>query len=396
MWYDFSEKKIYSFRSHSLIGDSMYPNQLLLNQFDLQWFANPEDEGRTEKPTERRIRKAREEGKVPKSADLTASIVLLFSIIALALFGKYLLIQIGQLMIDFFKTAPANSFFDQPNWMSVFAFQFLKIIFPIFGIALTMAILGNVVQFGFLFSTKPITPDLKKIIPRFGQYFKKSFASVEALYNLAKSIGKVLLVALICFLNVSSKINKVDYTIHLSLWESFNFYASLIFSIMIESALLFLLLSIPDFLFQRKQHLDSLKMTKYDLKQEFKESEGDPLIKNRLRERMNQILKSSQLKSVPDADVVITNPTHYAVAIKYDREKAPAPYVVAKGEDGVALHIRRIAKESNVHLVENKQLARSLYDELDVGDVIPEHYYEIMVTILTEVYRMNGVMEAAV
>lgn len=370
--------------------------QLLLDQFDLQWFANPEDEGRTEKPTERRIRKAREEGKVSKSADLTASVVLLFCVLTLALFSKYLLSQMGQVMIDSFQTATTTSLFTQPNWIATLVFQLLKILFPVLGIAFTMGILGNVVQFGFLFSSKPITPDLKKILPNFAQYFKKSFGSMEAFYNLVKSIGKVAIVGLVCFLNLAGKINRVDYTIHLSLWESFQFYASLIFTIMIESAIIFLLLSIPDFLFQRKQHLDSLKMTKYDLKQEFKESEGDPLVKNRLRERMSQILKSSQLKAVPQADVVITNPTHYAVAVKYDREKAPAPYVVAKGEDGVALHIRRIAKENQVYLVENKQLARSLYDELEVGDVIPEHYYEIMVTILTEVYRMNGKMEVAV
>lgn len=362
----------------------------------LQWFAAPDDEGRTEKPTERKIRKAKEEGKVAKSTDLASSIVLLVSIVVIGLLSKYLLIEIGNVMISYFTTASSERIYEKSGWILSVVFSIGKIVLPVLMIGFIFAILANVVQFGFLFSAKPIIPDFKKIIPNFANYFKKAFASVEAFYNLTKSVVKVLVVAAVAYLNISAKIDYIDYTIHLSLWDSFVFYANLIFTIMVESALVFILLAVPDYLFQRKQHLDSLKMTKYDLKQEFKETEGDPLIKSRMRERMNQLLKSSMLKEVAKADVVITNPTHFAVALAYDRSKAIAPYVVAKGEDNMALQIRRIATQNDVYISENKELARALYKELEVGDVIPEHYYEVIVTILTKVYQMNGKLQEAI
>ena len=322
--------------------------------------------------------------------------MLLVSVVVIGLLGKYLLTQIGKVMISYFTNASSEVVYQRQGWIFLVVLSIGKIVFPVLFASFVFAILANVVQFGFLFSTKPITPDFKKIIPNFANYFKKAFASVEAFYNLAKSILKVLVVAAIAYLNISAKINYIDYTIHLSLWDAFSFYANLIFTIMVESSLVFILLAVPDYLFQRKQHLDSLKMTKYDLKQEFKETEGDPLIKSRMRERMNQLLKSSMLKEVAKADVVITNPTHYAVALAYDRSKAIAPYVVAKGEDNMALQIRRIATQNEVYISENKELARSLYRELEVGDVIPEHYYEVIVTILTKVYQMNGKLQEAI
>jgi flagellar biosynthesis protein FlhB len=158
----------------------------------------------------------------------------------------------------------------------------------------------------------------------------------------------------------------------------------------VEAALAMLVLGLPDYLFQRKQYRDSLKMTKHEVKEERKMHEGDPLVQNRLRERMREILSRNIMKSVPEADVVITNPTHYAVALEWDRLSMTAPMVTAKGQDHLAQRIKEIAGENEVPVIENKPLARALYAEVDLGDVIPEKYYEVMAGVLAQVYKMQG------
>ena len=162
------------------------------------------------------------------------------------------------------------------------------------------------------------------------------------------------------------------------------------FRILIESALFMLVLSFPDYMFQRHQHLESLKMTKQELKEERKMTEGDPMIKSRLRERMQQIMSQNMMRAVPEADVVITNPTHFAVALQWKRETMHAPSVSAKGQDNIALRIREIAAENNVPVIENRPLARALFAEVEVGDEIPENYYEVTAIILAQVYGMSG------
>jgi len=151
-----------------------------------------------------------------------------------------------------------------------------------------------------------------------------------------------------------------------------------------------LVLSIFDYYFQRRQHLQSLKMSRQEIKEERKMYEGDPLIKSRLRERMREILTRNMMRAVPKADVVITNPTHYSVALEYRRIEMEAPVVTAKGVDHIALKIRELAQEHSVPLVENRPLARALYSEVDIGDAIPEKFYEVMATILAEIFKLSG------
>jgi flagellar biosynthetic protein FlhB len=159
---------------------------------------------------------------------------------------------------------------------------------------------------------------------------------------------------------------------------------------MVEAAIAMIIMSLPDYLFQRYQHRESLKMTKQEVKEERKTTEGDPQIRGRLRERMRDLLGQNQLQNVPEADVVVTNPTHYAIALQWDQERMVAPMVTAKGQDNIAQRIREVAKENNVPIMENKPLARALYSEVEIGDTIPERYYEVMAIILAEVYRMSG------
>jgi flagellar biosynthetic protein FlhB len=172
--------------------------------------------------------------------------------------------------------------------------------------------------------------------------------------------------------------------------DAFIAVAGIAFRIMVEAAIAMIIMSLPDYLFQRYQHRESLKMTKQEVKEERKTTEGDPQIRGRLRERMRDLLGQNQLQNVPEADVVVTNPTHYAIALQWDQERMVAPMVTAKGQDNIAQRIREVAKENNVPIMENKPLARALYSEVEIGDTIPERYYEVMAIILAEVYRMSG------
>ena len=267
---------------------------------------------------------------------------------------------------------------------------------PIACISFLIAFFGNVLQVGFLFSVKPITPDFNKIVPNFPKFFKRAFFSGEAAFNLLKAIVKVLIIGLIAFFNISGEIDRISAFTQIPLMMAVKVIAGIAFKIMFEAALAMLAFSLPDYFFQKKQHMESLKMTKQEVKEERKMVDEDPLVKSRLRERMRDLLKQSMLQNVPRADVVVTNPTHFAVAMEWNRETMLAPMMLAKGQDNMAFRIREIAEDNNVPIIENKPLARALYKDVEIGDVIPEQYYEVMAVLLAEVYRMTGRVEEAV
>ena len=356
---------------------------------DLQWFA-AEDEGRTEEPTEQKIRKAREEGKVAKSAEFSSALVLLFPIITIGILGTYILSNLIDMMKFFFTLSNEVDVVSDARLMPAFMNYFIRITVPIFIVAFIAAILGNLFQVGFLFTTKPITPDFNKIVPRFGKFFKRGMFSTEAAFNLGKSIFKIVIIALIAFLNIRANLNKIGLFSSSAFWYSFRTVATIAFAITVESAIALLILSIPDYMFQRHLHRESLKMTRQEVKEERRMSEGDPLVRSRLRERMRELLTRNMIRNVPRADVVVTNPTHYAVALEWNRSLMEAPVVIAKGADNIALKIREVATDNEIPCMENKPLARALYQEVNIGDVIPEKYYEVMALILAEVYKMKG------
>jgi len=353
----------------------------------LQWFA-AEDEGRTEEPTEHKLRKAREEGKVAKSGELSSSLVILFGIATLGLISSYFLKNVMSMLRFFLQHSTELDITTDGGLMPAFYNYFFKLTLPVLLVAFVAAFLGNVVQVGFLFSTKPITPDLDRIVPRFGRFFKRALFSGEAAFNLGKTLLKVAVIFVIAFLNIRSQLPKLLNLVDMHHMTSFRLVATIAFRIIVESTLAMLVLSIPDYMFQRRQHRESLKMSRQELKEERRMYEGDPLIKSRLRDRMRELLTRNMMRAVPKADVVITNPTHYSVAIEYDRLVMEAPMVTAKGVDAIALKIREIARENEVPLVENRPLARTLYQEVEIGDAIPEKYYEVMAIILAEVYKM--------
>lgn len=360
-----------------------------LDRVHLTWFA-AEDEGRTEDPTEQKIRKSREEGKVAKSQDVTSGIMLVLSVGALWILSEYLLRGMQEMTAFFVGNAVRIDITKDNTVVRAFFSFFVRLALPLALVGFVAAAVGNIVQVGFLFTTKPIEPDLNKIAPKFGQFVKRSILSAEAAFNLFKALGKVLIIGLIAFLNIRGNIDRFVHLINVPFRYGVAQVASVTLAVLFQSALVLLVLSLFDYLFQRKQHRESLKMTKQEVKEERKQYEGDPLVKSRLRRRMREILSTNMARSVAESDVVVTNPTHYSIALRYDQEAMNAPVVTAKGVDEIALRIRVIAREHDVPLVENRPLARSLYADVEIGDEIPEMYYRAVSTVIAQVLKMRG------
>lgn len=356
----------------------------------LQWFA-AEDEGRTEEPTEQKIRKAREEGKVAKSTDLTASLVLLFPLILIGILSPYM-VRTMKSMLEFFLNIAVDADVSTAGASIARAFvgYFARLSLPVMGVAFLSALLANLFQVGLLFTTKSIQPDLKKISPDIVKWAQRVMFSVEGMFNMAKSLFKIGVIGFLAWWNVSRKVPEITNLVYGTVSEAASLIGGLAFRLMIEAALVLLVLSLPDYLFQRFQHRESLKMTRHEIKEEMKQSEGDPLIKSRLRQKMRELMTNQMMQAVPDADVVVTNPTHFAVALEYRQESMTAPRVSAKGMDEVAQRIKAVARENDVPMIENVPLARGLYANVEIGDEIPEEYYTVVSEILVKIYELSG------
>lgn len=362
---------------------------------DLQWFA-AEDEGRTEEPTEHKLRKAREEGKVAKSVELSSAMVLLFGVVTLGVLATYLLKNTMTMIEFFFKSCGEIDITEDFSVPGIFLNFFLKLVIPTASVVFIAALVGNIIQVGFYITPKPIIPDFSRIIPRFGRFFKRAFFSGEAAFNIGKSIIKIVLILFIAFLNVRGEIGRIAKMTDFPVYFGFSIIAGMAFRIIVEAAIVLLLIAVFDYLFQRRLHRESLKMSRQEIKEERRMYEGDPLVRSRLRERMRELLMRNMLQAVPRADVVITNPIHFAVALEWNRTTMIAPTLLAKGADNIAQKIKDIAEEHNVPIVENKPLAQALFKEVEIGDVIPEKFYAVIATILAEVYKLSGKMGKAV
>ena len=356
---------------------------------DLQWFA-AEDEGRTEDPTEFKLRKAREEGRVAKSQELNGSLVLLISALVLIALAPLMLDTCTE-MIRFYLLRATTTAVNDPVLVQAFLHYFIKLVAPIAAAAVIAGVASNIVQNGgFIFSTKPISIKMSKISPNFAKYFKRVLFSSEGLFNLAKSLLKVGVIAFIAYLTIRGEVPRLVSILSTSLWQGITFVASLAARIILIASLVFIAISVPDYVFQRRQFIESLKMTRQEIKEEYKQMEGDPLVKSRLRQRMRELLSQNMMVNVPKADVVITNPTHFAIAMQWDRATMRAPMLTAKGADLQAQRIKELARENGVPIVENKPLARALYAEVEIGDMIPDEYYQALAVILAKVYALDS------
>lgn len=355
----------------------------------LRWFG-PEDEGKTEDPTEYRIKKAREEGRVAKSQDLVGALGLLLPTLALSVFAPWMTTTLRD-MTSYFLGISTQ--IDPASEMGVLGMAFLsyfaRLTLPIAIVAFIAAVFSNLVQVGFLFTTKPLKPDFKRALPNFPQYFKRTGFSGEGLFNMAKSVIKIVLIGIIGYTNIAAVLPKLTRLQSATVLSSTALVASTALRILLQAAILLLALAVPDYLFQKRQFRKNMKMTKQEIKEEHKMFEGDPRVKGRIRERMREIMSRNMVANVPKADVLVTNPTHFAVAIEFDPRVMAVPVVSAKGADELALRMRQAAKEAGVTTIENKPLARALYAASEVGDPVPEQYYEAIAKLLAYVATID-------
>ena len=361
--------------------------------FVLTLFASPEDEGRTELPTERKKRRAREEeGRVVNSVEINQTLVLAVTIGLIFILAGYLTHTVGQFFMEII-----NKISDADSTMNLNAMPdiFLNIIFLVAktaGIILfTALIVGvgiNLAQTRFLFTVKKLKPNFKRIAPTWTNFKERVFVSPQNLMNLAKILFKMIVIAILTFTTINGKRNELFNMINMELAQAMNVFFFIVLEMLAKVIVFLIIVSVFDYFFQRRQHIKSLKMTKYEMKEEFKEMEGDPLVKSQLQEMARKIVNRTMLKAVPEADVIITNPTHFAVALKYNNGDY-APMVTAKGADHIALRIKEIAKENEIEIVENKPLARELFYNVDIGKYIPEKLFHVVSKILGEVYRIR-------
>ena len=336
-----------------------------------------EEEGRTEEPSEYKLEKARKEGRVAKYQEIGSALVLLFIVVMLIFLSKWIFNQLLGIMNFYFsRTGTYN--LDNPGLFQFFLEVFVKCVFPLLLISAVVSVAANIIQTkGFIFSLKPIEPKFSKIVPKIGEYLKKTIFSAKGLFNVAKFIKKDVFI--LCQIIKSGQI-----------FEALKQIAMMEAQILIVVAVIFLIISIPDYFIQKKDFMEEMKMTKQEVKEEYKEMEGDPEVKSKLTQMQRQMLQQNIPKAVAESDVVITNPTHFAVALKYDSTQSEAPVVNAKGEDEVALRIRRIANENQIPVVENRPVARELYTNLEVGDIIPEKYFKVITLIYAQLDKYKN------
>ncbi|QTL34253.1 flagellar biosynthesis protein FlhB [Pseudoalteromonas viridis] len=349
-----------------------------------------EDSGqeRTEEPTDKKISDARKKGQVARSKELGTTFVLIFSAVALLLYGPDIAKGLYNMMGRMF-TLNRNETYDTTKMFSVWGDAFSEIIFPLsmFVLIIMVAgVIGNTLLGGFNFSWQAAAPKASKMSPMKG--IKRMFGP-QAAIELVKSILKFVLVAGFAILLIKVFFYEI---LHLSIEQipgSILHSLEILAWMFLALSCTMIIISAIDAPYQSYNHHKQLKMTLQEVKDEYKNSEGDPQIKARIRRTQREMSQRRMMQEVPDADVVVTNPTHYSVALKYDTEKAGAPMVIAKGVDELAMQIRKIAKGNEVPIVESPVLTRSLYHTTEVGDQIPQQLFTAVAQVLAYVFQLK-------
>lgn len=367
--------------------------QKLYLKYNLQMFAKEGAGGeKTEEATPKKLKDARGEGQVAKSTDLVTATMLL----GLFLILKVTVGFIGNNFLDVFKESYGNiskieaEVFNSNMAHSYIIYglgQVLLTSFPIYIIAFLIAFILNLVQVKWRPTAKTIQPKFNKINPISGM---KRLFSKDKIMELLKSVAKVLILGYVVIDTLKDKWSFLFELYNVSLNQAVALIGSTIIDLGLKISIFFLVIAFIDFVYQKYKFKNDMKMTKQEVKDEYKNSEGDPQIKGRIRQKMREASQRRMMQSLPEADVVITNPTHLAVAIKYDKEVSSAPVVIAKGADFLANKIKDAARENKIEIVENKPLARMLYYNVEIGQEIPEELYQMVAEVLAYVYELQG------
>lgn len=356
-----------------------------------------EDEGRTEDPTERRRQKEREKGRVAKSAEIPGALVSLGGFITLFFLAGWVLSGLSKIMKFYLGSFTQIPDLEKPVLIDLLVSVITEtgyLLAPVFMVVIIMAIAGNVVQVGLMFSLKPLAFDFSRIKLTFSNMAKRVFFSKQVFVNLVKTLAKLVVLGWVSYFIIATDFVDVMKTSSISVGDALRVLSFIGFKLVLILTVILLLIAIPDYFYQRFEFTESVKMTKEEVKEEFKETEGDPLIKQRQKQRQMEMSRRSMMSQVPDADVVVTNPTHFAVALRYDPAKEQSPRVLAKGADHMAFMIRTLAKKQDIPVVESKYLARSLYDSVNEGEEVPEQFYTLLIEIFTSVQSLAEKLKA--
>lgn len=356
--------------------------------FDLQLFS-AEDEGRTEEPSEKKLREARDKGQVAKTQELPQAIVVIFGVMVIFIFSSWMYDSCAILMKHYLGGFSRFSITELSIRTELYNMlvETTKLLVPVFVAVVVAAIIGNVAQVGFQFTAHPLKVDFSKIKFDPATMMKKMFFSRQVAMNLIKSLVKVAVIAFVAYLIIANDFEDIMRTPDLGVAAAFKIMMLSSMKIVIWASVVLIALAIPDYMFQRSELMESLKMSKQEVKEELKETMGDPYLRARLRDMQREIAMRNMIREVPKADVVVTNPTHYAVALRYDRAIMDAPTVLAKGVDSMALRIREIAKENEVPMIENRPLAQEMYRRLEVGDIVPEDLFYAVSLVYKELHQ---------
>ena len=364
--------------------------------YDLQFFAKEGPGGeKTEEATAKKLDDARKEGQVSKSKEVTNAVTL----IGLFLTLKFALSFVGESMVSMF-----SGFYNRiPDAQGLVAGQIKMrtmisilrlmtvrvtiLVLPFLLTGMILSFVSDMVQIPWKVTTKPLQPKFSKMNPLNG--FKRIF-SMQSVIELLKSLLKIGLILYVAYLTLRDQANLIYLLFNMPLWDGIAAAGNIAINLGLRISVVYILIAVIDFAYQKHKFREDMKMTKQEVKDEYKDSEGDPQIKGQQRQRMREASRRRMMQDIPKADVVITNPTHFAVAIQYDTDVAPSPLVVAKGQDYLAARIKEVAKENRVEVVENKPLARMLYHNVEVGEQIPPELYEAVAQVLAYVYHVQG------
>ena len=364
----------------------------MILEYNLQFFAKDGNGGeKTEPATPKKLEKARDEGQAAKSQDLNTAVLLFVLFSCLRFFGGFMMERINNVFLFFYNSISgyAGEDFSVVRVTGLLQFgmkEILMVILPIIILAVIAAFIVNVVQVKWKVTFKPLRPKPSKLNPVSG--FKRFF-SKDKLVEMIKAIVKVAILFYVVYSSLKEEWGLVINIYQLDLWPAISLIVDTVLMTSFKISAVFLVIAFADWKYQKHKFKTDMKMTKQEVKDEFKNTEGNPEIKGRQRSKMREASQRRMMQSLPSADVVITNPTHYAVAIKYDAQQHSAPVVLAKGEDFLAQRIKEVAKENHVEIVENKPLARMLYANVDVGQEVPPELYQAVAEVLAFVYSLR-------
>lgn len=349
-----------------------------------------QSQDKTEQPTGKKLADARQKGNVAQSREIPSVLILSGSIGVIFFAGSWMFGRMTEMMRIMYQRAGTLSM-ETETMHTLFWEIFLScvvVLTPLMLVVMTAGVVGNIAQFGFLFTGEKLAPNLAKLNPISGL---KKLVSLRSLVELAKSIIKLGIIGGVAFIVLNRYVDQIPGLMQLSVGQILKFIGQVSFQMCLYTCMVLFLMAVLDFAYTKWQHQQDLKMTKQEVKDEYKQREGDPSVKARIRSVQREMARRRMMEAVPEATVVITNPTHLAIALKYE-DGMPAPKVVAKGAGFVAQTIKSIAAEGDVPTVENKPLARTLFRSTEIGDFIPADLYRAVAEILAYVYRLKGLI----